>query len=73
MAFRQDASAALAESTVPTSLTKKVAPDRGRIDMSDVDQVKYLCRHLGVSEEELLRAVDKVGHSTAAVRKELGK
>jgi hypothetical protein len=58
---------------VPTSLTKKVTPDRGRIDMSDVDQVKYLCRHLGVSEEELLRTVDKVGNSTAAVRKELGK
>jgi hypothetical protein len=58
---------------VPTSQTKKVTPDRGRIDTSDVDQVKYLCRHLGVSEEELLRAVDKVGNSTAAVRKELGK
>jgi hypothetical protein len=58
---------------VPTSLTKKVTPDRSRIDMSDVDQVKYLCRHLGVSEEELRRAVDKVGNSTAAVRKELGK
>jgi hypothetical protein len=58
---------------MPTSQTKQPAPDRGRIDMSDVDQVKYLCRHLGVSEEELLRAVDKVGNSTAAVRKELGK
>jgi hypothetical protein len=41
--------------------------------MSDVDQVKYLCRHLGVSEQELQRAVDKVGNATAAVRKELGK
>jgi hypothetical protein len=58
---------------VPTSLTKQPTPDRGRIDMSDVDQVKYLCRHLEVSEEELRRAVDKVGNSTAAVRKELGK
>jgi hypothetical protein len=73
LAFRQDASTALAEIPVPTCLTKKVTPDRGRVDMSDVDQVKYLCRHLGVSEEELLRAVDKVGNSTAAVRKELGK
>jgi Protein of unknown function (DUF3606) len=73
MAFRQDASTALAESTVPTALTKKVTPDRGRIDTSDVDQIKYLSRHLGVSEEELLRAVDKVGNSTSAVRKELGK
>jgi hypothetical protein len=58
---------------VPTSLTKKATPDRGRIDVSDADQVKYLCRHLGVSEEELLRAAEKVGNSTAAVRKELGK
>ena len=58
---------------MPASLTKKVSPDRGRITTSDADQVKYLCRHLGVSEEELLRAVDKVGNSTAAVRKELGK
>jgi hypothetical protein len=73
LAFRQDASPALAEFTVATSLTKKPTPDRDRIDMSDVDQVKYLCRHLGVSEEELLREVDKVGNSTSAVRKELGK
>ena len=58
---------------MPTALTKKLTPDRGRIDTSDVDQVKYLSRHLGVSEEELLRAVDKVGNSTSAVRKELGK
>ena len=58
---------------MPISLTKKPTPDRGRIDMSDVDQVKYLCRHLGVSEQELQRAVDKVGNATAAVRKELGK
>jgi hypothetical protein len=35
--------------------------------------VKYLSRHLGVSEEELLRAVEKVGNATSAVRKELGK
>jgi Protein of unknown function (DUF3606) len=58
---------------VQTSLTKKLAPDRGRIVTSDADQEKYLCRHLGVSEEELLRAVDKVGNSISAIRKELGK
>ena len=52
---------------------KKLTPDRGRIVPSDADQVKYLSRHLGVSEEELLRAAEKVGNSTAAVRKELGK
>jgi Protein of unknown function (DUF3606) len=58
---------------MPTSLTKKLVPDRGRIDMSDEAQVKYLCRHLGVDEEDLLRAVEKVGNSTSAVRKELAK
>ena len=58
---------------MPPSLTKKVTPDRGHIATSDENEVKYLSRHLGVSEEELLRAVDKVGNSTSAVRKELGK
>jgi Protein of unknown function (DUF3606) len=57
---------------MPTSPTRKLT-DRGRIVTSEADQVKYLSRHLGVSEEELLRAVDKVGNSTSAVRKELGK
>jgi Protein of unknown function (DUF3606) len=48
-------------------------PDRGRIDVNDAAQVKYLARHLGVGEEDLLRAVEKVGNSTSAVRKELAK
>lgn len=48
-------------------------PDRAHVVTSDVDQVKYLSRHLGVSERELLRAIDKVGNSTSSVRKELGK
>lgn len=55
------------------SPTKKITPDRGRIATSDANELKYLSRHLGVRREELLRAVDKVGNSTAAVRKELGK
>lgn len=58
---------------MPISLTKKRTPDRGRIVISDVVQVKYLSRHLGVSKEDLLRAVDKVGNSTSTVRKELSK
>ena len=58
---------------MPAPLTKKVTPDRGRVETSDANEVKYLSRHLGVSEEELLRAVEKVGNSISAVRKELGK
>jgi Protein of unknown function (DUF3606) len=58
---------------MPPSLTKKVTPNRGRIATNDANEVKYVSRHLGVSQEELLRAVDKVGNSTSTVRKELGK
>jgi hypothetical protein len=58
---------------MPNSPTRQLTPDRDRIVTSDADQVKYLSRHLGVSKEELLRAVDKVGNSISAVRKELGK
>jgi Protein of unknown function (DUF3606) len=63
---------------MPSSLTKKLTrgkltPGRGRIVTGDVDQIKYPARHLGVSKDELLRAVDKMGHSTSAVREELGK
>jgi Protein of unknown function (DUF3606) len=36
-------------------------------------EVKYSTKHFGVKHEELQRAVEKVGHSAAAVRKELGK
>jgi hypothetical protein len=35
--------------------------------------MKYWTHQLGVTREELQRAVDKVGNSAAAVRKELGK
>jgi hypothetical protein len=58
---------------MPATLAKKVTPDRGHVATSDADEVKYLSRHLGVSQVELLRAVDKAGNSTSAVRKELGK
>jgi hypothetical protein len=44
-----------------------------RIATNDANEAKYVPRHLGVSQEELLRVVDKVGNSTSTVRKELGK
>jgi hypothetical protein len=53
--------------------TKRGQPDRSKINMSEDYEVQYWTRHLGVSREELQRAVDKVGDSAAAVRKELGK
>jgi hypothetical protein len=53
--------------------TKKGSQDRSRINMNEDYEVKYWTHHLGVSREELQKAVEKVGNSAAAVRKELGK
>ena len=52
---------------------KRGSQDRNRINMNEDYEVKYWTHHLGVSREELKRAVEKVGNSAAAVRKELGK
>lgn len=54
-------------------LTTKTPPLRNHIAMDNELEVKYWTKHLGVSPEALQRAVDKVGNSAAAVRKELGK
>lgn len=53
-------------------LTGKVHPDRGKIDMQRPHELKYWAHALKVSKEDLQRAVDKVGNSATAVRKELG-
>jgi hypothetical protein len=45
--------------------------DRSKINMHDRDEVQYWTKHLKVSNEELLKAVEKVGNAAAAVRKEL--
>ena len=54
-------------------LRKKGAEDRSKINMSEDYEVKYWTRELGVSKEQLQKAVDKVGNSAAAVRKELAR
>lgn len=54
-------------------LSKKGPQDRSHINMHEGHEVKYWTHHLGVSRDELKRAVDKVGTSVATVRKELGK
>jgi Protein of unknown function (DUF3606) len=58
---------------MPDDLTKIGQPDRSKIAMGEEHEVKYWTKHLGVSKEELQRAVDKVGNSAAAVKKQLGK
>lgn len=47
-------------------------PDRSKIIIEDEDHVKYWTRHFGVTEDELARAIERVGNSAAAVRKQLG-
>jgi predicted RNA-binding protein YlqC (UPF0109 family) len=52
-------------------LTKRVVPDRSKITVESETEVKYWIKHLGVTREELERAVERVGNSAASVRKEL--
>jgi len=54
-------------------LKKKGSQDRSKINMSEDYEVKYWSRELRVSKEQLQAAVDKVGNSAAAVRKEIGR
>jgi hypothetical protein len=51
-------------------LNKKSAGERSKINMHEDYEVKYWTKQLGVSRDELEKAVDKVGNSAAAVRKE---
>jgi Protein of unknown function (DUF3606) len=53
-------------------LLDKGQRDRSHIAMGQSHEVQYWTKHLGVTKEELRRAIDKVGNSAAAVRKELG-
>ena len=55
-----------------SGLTRKEAADRSKINMNQPHEVRYWTRHLSVSKEDLQKAVDKVGNSASAVRKELG-
>jgi hypothetical protein len=63
----------MGQKAIMSEITKKLAPDRSKIAISDDQEVKYWTRHLEVSREELQRAVDKVGNSAAAIRKELAR
>lgn len=52
--------------------SKRSGPDRSKINMHQEYELRYWIKHLGVTKEELARAVEKVGNSAATVRKELG-
>ncbi len=53
------------------NLNKRAEPDRSKINMHEAYEVKYWTHQLGVTREQLQKAVDKVGNSAAAVRKQL--
>ena len=55
-----------------TSLTRKLHPDRSKIDLRNEHEVKHWIKVLRVSKEDLEKAIAKVGNNPASVRKELG-
>jgi cytolysin (calcineurin-like family phosphatase) len=54
-----------------SSLTRKLKADRSKIDADNPTELKYWTKALDSSKDEVLAAVEKVGNSAAAVRKEL--
>jgi len=54
------------------SLKNRVQPDRSKINMHEAYEVKHWTHALGVTREDLQKAVDKVGSAATAVRKQLG-
>jgi hypothetical protein len=48
------------------------ASDRDRISLTEPHEVRYWTKALGISEERLREVVQRVGHSAAKVRVELG-
>jgi Protein of unknown function (DUF3606) len=47
-------------------MISKISPDRSKIVIEHEDHVKYWMRHFGVTKDELVRAIEKVGDSAAA-------
>ena len=59
------------EQIVPRNVINKAAPDRSKISIPDDYEFKYWAKHFGVTQEDLQRAIEKVGNSAVSVRKEL--
>ena len=52
-------------------MISKITPDRSKIIIEHEDHVKYWTRHFGVTQDELARAIERVGNSATALRKQL--
>jgi citrate lyase beta subunit len=48
-----------------------IARDRSKIVIDSESQIRIWTRHFGVTQQELARAIEIVGNSAAAVRKQL--
>jgi hypothetical protein len=64
-------SCCLSEWRATQTMISKISPDRSKIIIEQDDHVKYWTRHFGVTKDELIRAIERVGNSAAAVRKQL--
>ena len=53
--------------------TNRGSPDRDRIDLNDPDEVRNWTKSLGVTKEELQRAVEAVGTTAGKVYDYLGR
>lgn len=56
------------ETDMADDLNNRGAQDRSRIAMEEEHEVRYWTEALGVTKEELQRAVDQVGNGAEAVR-----
>jgi hypothetical protein len=56
------------ETSMSDDRTKRVSPDRDRISLSEDYEVRDWAKSLGVSQEELRAAVEKVGNSARKLR-----
>jgi len=48
-----------------------ISRDRSKILLDGHNQLRHWIKHFGLTQEELARAIERVGNSVAAVRKEL--
>jgi hypothetical protein len=55
------------------NLNNRGPQDRSRINLNEEWEVKYWTRELGLTKEELERAVKTAGNQAAAVRQHLGR
>jgi hypothetical protein len=61
------------ESAMADDKSKRAPQDASKINVNEPYELEYWTKHLGVSAEELKKAVKEAGTGAAAVRKHLGK